>query len=400
MWQVVRRCHPGVPQLSDLVGDDEVFRREHLFHTPLLTDGHAAKMLPSSDDLWFDLLRRTPRAPSFRLVKAGDTTGRDGVTRGLGLGNQTLTDTIDANAVIDRYRRGDTVVLQGLQHTNPIIGEFAVNLALALDHPVQVNAYLSPPDEQGLDVHFDYHDVFVIQLSGSKHWTVWDRLDRSIDPVKTAFKIAKPDPAELGDPLLEFTLQPGQILYLPRGYPHAATTTHEPSDHLTVGLIAINWMRYMRHALDLAASRGELRASLPADLLRADVGIPQPPHSPTLTAIDDPARFKHWMARAIWRRMPQTRLRPRTTPSTAPAMSFAPGPLVWVTERDGQTMVGIGDRVLALPVEATTYLNNLFSMPTTSTFDPLAVDGIDRASRDVIARRLVSEGVLNSPQQR
>ena len=57
-----------------------------------------------------------------------------------------LDDLVAANQVIDRYRRGDTVVLQGLHHTNPHLARLANNLALALDHPVQVNAYLSPSE--------------------------------------------------------------------------------------------------------------------------------------------------------------------------------------------------------------------------------------------------------------
>ncbi|KFH04408.1 histone lysine demethylase JmjC NO66 [Toxoplasma gondii VAND] len=41
-------------------------------------------------------------------------------------------------------------------------------------------------------------------------------------------------PDDPGKPLLEFVLKEGDILYIPRGFPHAAVTTEEPSLHITL----------------------------------------------------------------------------------------------------------------------------------------------------------------------
>ena len=120
------------------------------------------------DVLWDDLLRRGTRRPGFRVVRAGNTIASREVTRRAGLGNSSLDDVVAPNNVVDRYRCGHTVVLQGLHHTNPHLARLANNLALTLDQPVQVNAYLSPASARGLDLHFDFHDVFVVQLGGSK----------------------------------------------------------------------------------------------------------------------------------------------------------------------------------------------------------------------------------------
>ena len=40
----------------------------------------------------------------------------------------------------------------------------------------QTNIYLSPPNAQGFKTHFDSHDVFVLQVAGSKVWTIYDTL--------------------------------------------------------------------------------------------------------------------------------------------------------------------------------------------------------------------------------
>ena len=37
---------------------------------------------------------------------------------------------------------------------------------------MQINAYITPPQSQGFAPHHDVHDVFVLQVSGRKHWTI------------------------------------------------------------------------------------------------------------------------------------------------------------------------------------------------------------------------------------
>ncbi|MEJ7720151.1 MAG: cupin domain-containing protein [Ilumatobacteraceae bacterium] len=125
--------------------------------------------------LWDDALTRGLRAPGFRLVRDGDTLPRASVTRAAGIGNETVSDVIQPNKVLELFDSGASVVLQGLHFTNPALARLANNLALDLDQPVQINAYLSPASARGLDLHFDFHDVLVVQLSGSKRWRVWDR---------------------------------------------------------------------------------------------------------------------------------------------------------------------------------------------------------------------------------
>ena len=126
---------------------------------------------------------------------------------------------MSANDVIDHYRRGDTVVLQGLHHTNPHLAKLANNVALAVDHPVQVNAYLSPADARGLDLHFDFHDVFVVQLGGSKRWRIWAPLERTTNPVKGRCSVPALRSEELGEPCWSSPWAPAI----------ASTTHHEPS---------------------------------------------------------------------------------------------------------------------------------------------------------------------------
>lgn len=350
-----------------------------------------------SERLWHTLLRSGTRRPAFRLVRAGSTVERSGVSRNAGIGNRSLDDMIDPNRVVARYRDGDTVVLQGLHHTDAHLAELANNLALALDQPIQINAYLSPPGERGLDVHFDYHDVFVVQLAGAKRWRIWNPLERTRNPVKGRHSIAKPSLDELGEPLLDLTLRAGDVLHVPRGYPHVAESLDEISDHLTIGLVAVTWHRVVRAAVEAEVAAGRLSAPLPVGLLdpRSDVGadIDSSLGLDGLREQLSPDVVRHWLAREIWRRQPATRLRPRCRGELgSSALEFVPGPLLWLTAIGDRAVLGLGDRLLDLPYEAFDFLAGL--LESDGTFQRRDLEGLDTGSRDVVLRRLLHEGVI------
>ena len=70
----------------------------------------------------------------------------------------------------------------------------------------QANIYLTPGNAQGFHPHYDSHDVFVVQLQGTKRWRVWAPIDRSIDPVGGKHATPRPSWDELGEPLLDLVL--------------------------------------------------------------------------------------------------------------------------------------------------------------------------------------------------
>lgn len=79
------------------------------------------------------------------------------------------------------------------------------------------NAYLTAPNSQGKEEHVDPHDVFVAQQSGRKRWLLRDTGPHG--------------------PLREVTLAPGDVLYLPQGIPHSASSVgEEPSLHLAMSV--------------------------------------------------------------------------------------------------------------------------------------------------------------------
>lgn len=185
------------------------------------------------DDL---LSRRGLRAPFLRVAKEGRTLPDGDFTRGGGVG-AAISDQLDDTALLRLFASGHTLVLQGLHRTHPPVLDLAQQLAADLGHPVQVNAYVTPAQSTGFSAHYDVHDVFVLQTSGEKRW----RLHAPVHPhplrdqpwQQREEAVAR---AAEEEPYLEVTLQPGDALYVPRGWLHAATALGGVSTHLTVGV--------------------------------------------------------------------------------------------------------------------------------------------------------------------
>jgi hypothetical protein len=350
--------------------------------------------LADPERLWQDLLTRAARTPEFRLVRDGATVPSAAYCRTAGVGHRTIDDVVQPNRVLELHAEGATVVIQGLQLTDPHLARVANNLALALDQPVQVNAYLSPPSARGLDLHVDLHDVFVVQLDGAKRWRVWEPLPRTVEPIKGGPPVAKPTFDELGRPELDTTLRCGDVLYLPRGHPHCAETVDDASAHLTVGILAITWQRLLRKALDTAVADGHWRSSVRLDqILRGSV-VDAAAVGETLATHLDVGDVRRWLAHEVWRRQPATRLRPRRPPSIGDStpLTVTPGPLIWLDGAATQCTLGLGDRQLLMPPEAHPFLAQLLSAPSAVPIS--ALSGLDDASKRVVVDRLVVEGVV------
>lgn len=213
------------------------------------------------------IAHRGLRTPFLRLAKNGATLPESAFTLGGGVG-AGVGDQVSDDRVRRHFADGATVVLQGLHRTWEPLTSFAQQLGADLGHPVQLNAYITPPQNQGFAPHYDIHDVFVLQVHGTKRWIVHEPVLRS--PLRSqtwdqrAADVAR---AAEGTPTLETTLAPGDCLYLPRGYIHAAQAQGEVSAHLTIGIH--NWTGHHLADALLDAARSALvadetvRSSLP-----------------------------------------------------------------------------------------------------------------------------------------
>jgi hypothetical protein len=207
------------------------------------------------------------RTPFLRMARDGTTLEDRTFTRGGGIG-AGIGDQASDDAVLHHFSEGATLVLQGLHRTwRPII-DFSQTLAGELGHPVQVNAYVTPPDNTGFSDHYDVHDVFVLQIAGEKRWRIRPPVhDLPLRDEPWTTRRNAVEEAAQGEPLIEETFAPGDCLYLPRGYLHSATALGGTSIHLTIGVHP--WTRrhvadeLVKTALTRASRSREMRLALP-----------------------------------------------------------------------------------------------------------------------------------------
>ena len=219
----------------DLAGLDEIWGREPRHVPAAALPAPFADLLSTEhvDDL---LSQRGLRAPFLRVAKDGRTLPDADFTRGGGVG-ATVPDQLDDTALLRLFADGHTLVLQGLHRTHPPLLHLAQQLAADLGHPVQVNAYVTPAQSTGFSAHYDVHDVFVLQTAGEKRWRLYPPVhphplrDQPWNDHEDAVRAA----AE-AEPYLEVVLRPGDALYVPRGWLHAATALGGVSTHVTVGV--------------------------------------------------------------------------------------------------------------------------------------------------------------------
>jgi hypothetical protein len=255
--------------LGRLVEDIGSFAQSTWGREPLLRPGadHGSFADLLSDASVDELLgRRGLRTPFVRVAKDGATLASAAFTAPGGVG-AGIGDQVSDDKLATLFADGSTLVLQGLHRTWPPLIDFCQQLAGDLGHPVQANAYVTPPENQGFADHYDVHDVFVLQVSGRKRWSIhapvlssplrdqpWT--DRR-DDVRTA--------AEQGA-VLDVVLEPGDVLYLPRGYLHSASALGGVTIHLTLGVHS--WTRHsvaeqlVALALEALARDPEARTSL------------------------------------------------------------------------------------------------------------------------------------------
>ena len=186
----------------------------------------------------------------------------------------TKEGRINLNLVYSLYADGHSIQMVKLNKIWNPINKMCFNFRKITSHNFNVNMYLTPKNSVAFTPHTDTHDVFILQIAGSKKWEIYD------SPYETPLiehKALSPiNPNKLSGKK-DITLNAGDLLYIPKGVPHNAyTTPDESSLHLTVGMYPVQWLDLVREfMLSEASNRVELRKALPFGYLRNQSSLPE-----------------------------------------------------------------------------------------------------------------------------
>jgi hypothetical protein len=343
--------------------------------------------LLSLDDVDRFLTTTALRVPFFRLVKAGERIPEAAYTRSGRAGSREVGGIADPARVAAWFEDGATIVLQGLHRWSEPVTRFCRDLELELGYPCQVNAYITPSGAQGLDLHVDAHDVFVLQAFGRKRWELHEapREDRR-DP-------------------LDVEVGPGDTIYLPAGTPHAARAQDELSGHLTVGIHVTRWRDVLTRVVSHEV--GSTDDAVPAGWLEDLDGFARELRqrlatlASTLGDVDAQREAGERRERFLSNRAPLARgtIAERAGPITVDDGSVVarrPGSVCALSVRPDRLVVLLGDRRLEMPAWVEQAMRQIARLDGE---DELAVRDLalhlpHAGSRVVLVRRLVREGLL------
>ena len=338
--------------------------------------------LLSLDDVDRLLTSSALRTPALRIAKDGAALPSSAYTRSATIAGAPLSGLVDARKVVDLLDGGATLVLQGLHRYWEPLTQLVRDLELALGHPCQANAYLTPPGSQGFALHSDTHDVFVFQTHGAKQWEVKDDGEQ-----------------------LDVLMEPGTSMYLPTGTPHAARTQDTASLHVTVGINQSTWRQLLQRAANDVLADEAYDDRLP-------VGYPDDPTTLASELADRVCALAESISKLdVDALAGQEARRFLTTRNAVLRGSLVdslhvselddntiavrrPGAVCVVRPAPGDdhVLLLLGDRVLRLPVRLTEVLGFIREQPRLRPRD--LSDWLDPQSRLVLVRRLVREGLL------
>jgi len=240
----------------------EEFFSKHWEKTPLhfraAERGRTANRLPdalSTDDV-MALIRKSGH--SLKMFKYGEASELDNF--------------------MAAYLEGSSMIVNQADRCNPTLYELCRALAKVHFMHVFSVVYLTPPGSQAVRLHNDDQDVFLLQVWGRKRWTIRNA-PKLLPYTEEMLGKEVPVPEELvGEPTMEFTMEPHDVLYIPRGYLHEAATGEEPSLHITVTIPTSDYcwgVQLVKHFMqDLDANRKD-----PESLLKCQLSSKAPGNS-------------------------------------------------------------------------------------------------------------------------
>jgi len=211
--------------LSQTEFNNEYWEKSPL-HISRNSESHFAELLTIMD-IESMLSSQALLFPSVQLTQSGHQ---------IDIGDYTDDNRrILPHRLIDRHRNGATIVVSQAHEKIPSLATFRRAMQKAFNLNCQTNVYLSPTGKQGFNAHYDSHDVFILQVSGTKTFNFYDGgidLPYSHDGFQA-------DKHPIGELSMSIDMQAGDSLYIPRGVLHDAIATDQTSLHITLGVYAI-----------------------------------------------------------------------------------------------------------------------------------------------------------------
>ncbi|MBW8815483.1 MAG: hypothetical protein JF588_18840 [Caulobacterales bacterium] len=236
---------------------------------------------------------------------------------------QGVTDVADFQARIAEFHaRNYSVRFPDLRPLSPALDALCRALEVLLLTPVTASAFWSVSGMRA-PVHYDDHDLLIVQLAGTKRWYVGSRPSALFN----AWKGVSGNPPDLG-PHDIVDVAPGDLMYLPRGTFHTVDSDAF-SVHLALGFTPLTLREALVAALDHLSDldrplRETVGARIAWQLEGAGVDPLGPPIARAAQQLAEAVCGPAFLASALHRRASRTiaALAPLPRPPNPPALSL------------------------------------------------------------------------------
>jgi ribosomal protein L16 Arg81 hydroxylase len=215
------------------------FRARHFEQAPLLCRAALRERPLAWSDLDELLQRIEPQPPAVQLFNRGPIA-QDAYTEEvveLGLRRHRLSKM----RFYGQLQSGATLVINRFENHAAAARRLCAEVARFVGLQTTSNAYLSFGGRGTFGKHWDTHDVFAIQLIGRKRWQIF----APTLPLPLSHQTSNGAQPASAEPLLDCTLEAGDMLYLPRGWWHQTIPLEEGSLHVSVGAYAPTLYDYL-----------------------------------------------------------------------------------------------------------------------------------------------------------
>jgi len=231
---------------ADVVGDEEEFFRTYfnkkVLYRPRGITGDPRQILSIAD--MDDIVHQEGmRSSQLRMLGNGVPAIGDQLTSQLEMRREgkAIEDAVDPGKIYAHFRAGKTLIHGGLNLTRPNLRTLARSMTERFAAKSEIVAFLTPAGQRG-GAHSDPTDVYVIQLEGTKRWQIWPTPQARRPGEDTYFD-------SLPDPVLDLSVQPGDVLYIPYSTPHRASAEGSVSLHVTVVAGPRSWAHHLLSAV-------------------------------------------------------------------------------------------------------------------------------------------------------
>ncbi|BEL07470.1 cupin domain-containing protein [Actinoplanes sichuanensis] len=163
-----------------------------------------------------------------------------------------------SGAVMAELSDGATLVVDSADELSPPLRRLAADLERELQEHVEINVYCSWGTEPGLGLHWDDHEVIVLQVAGEKKWEI-----HSPTLEAPTAEQQPPPPAAGTEPAMALTLRAGESLHVPRGWWHLVASVGVPSLHLTIGIRPATGVDLLAAVVREVGARAAMRVNIP-----------------------------------------------------------------------------------------------------------------------------------------